>query len=190
MNVAVSNFIQLKLDASDKINTFLVDTGADISVLKAGSVKPYWTFNPDNHCSIRGITAGERESYGSIDCLIFTENNTIENTFHLVGNDFPIPTDGILGRDFLTRYKCEINYDTWILTAYSNGISIYLPIHDNLNGSFIVPARSEVIRHLSSIKSNTDVVIESTQIKPGVFNASTIVNKDSPCIRFINGWSN
>lgn len=186
MNVTASNFVKLQLNASHKICSFLVDTGADISILKFGSVKPNWTYNPENHCSIRGIANEEKKSYGTIECLIVTEGYSIENSFHLVGNDFPVPTDGILGRDFLTRYKCEINYDTWMLTAYCNGICAQLPIYDNLNGSIVIPARSEVIRHLSNLKTDSDVVIEATQIKPGVFCASTIVNKHSPCIRFIN----
>lgn len=73
-----------------------------------------------------------------------------------------------------------------MLTAYYNGVCIQLPIYDNLNGSFVIPARSEVIRHLSGINTVPDMVVESAQIKPGVFCANTIVNKNSPCIRFIN----
>lgn len=73
-----------------------------------------------------------------------------------------------------------------MLTAYYDSVSIQLPIYDTLNGSFVIPARSEVIRHLSNLKTDSDVVVDATQIEPGVFCASTIVNKRSPCIRFIN----
>ncbi|XP_055597534.1 uncharacterized protein LOC129747381 [Uranotaenia lowii] len=170
-------FVKLRLNASNKICSFLVDTGADISILKFGAINPNWTYNPDNRCSIRGITTEEKVSYGTINCLIDTENYALESSFHLVGNDFPIPTDGILGRDFLARYKCEINYDSWMLTVYYNSACIQLPIYDNLNGPFVIPARSEVIRQLSSLNIDSDIVVESAQIQPGVFYASTIVNK-------------
>lgn len=69
--------MKLQLNASHKTCSFLVDTGADISILKLGLIKPNWTYNPEHRCSIRGISAEERDSYGTIECLIVTEGHTI-----------------------------------------------------------------------------------------------------------------
>lgn len=113
----------------------------------------------------------------------YTAFNT---TFHLINDDFPIPTDGILGRDFLTSYRCEINYDTWILTAYVNNTRIEIPIQNNLNGSTWIPARSEVFRLINNLNTNNDVVINSSEIAPGVFCANAIVNSSAPYVKIIN----
>ena len=102
-------------------------------------------------------------SFGTIETFLNVNDYQIANTFHLVDNTFAIPTDGILGRDFLTKHKCEIYYDAWELKIYFNANYFHIPIKDNLRGSIIIPARSEVIRHMSSLNITEDMVVESME---------------------------
>lgn len=110
----------------------------------------------------------------------------MNSLFYLIEDDFPIPTDGILGRDFLTTYRCEINYDTWILAAHVNNIRLEIPIRNNLNGSVWVPARSEVFRLINNFNVHGDVIINSAELAPGVFCANAIVNSSEPYAKIIN----
>lgn len=142
--------------------------------------------NPRKSCILRGITPGELKSIGTVNCSVLIQNIAFNTTFHLTDDDFPIPTDGILGRDFLTAYRCEINYDTWILSAYVNNIIIEIPIHNDLNGYTWIPARSEVFRIISNLGTNEDVVVNSAEIAPGVFCANAIVNSKAPFVKIIN----
>lgn len=49
---------------------------------------------------------------------ILSNNVEVDHTFQLVDSTFPIPTDGILGRDFLTKFCRIINYDTWLSSGF------------------------------------------------------------------------
>lgn len=42
------------------------------------------------------------------------------NTKCTIDNNFPINTDGILGRDFLTAYRCNIDYDIYAVIFNKN----------------------------------------------------------------------
>ena len=54
----------------------------------------------------------------------------LEQIIQIVDDNIPIGTDGILGRDFLSQYKSNIDYDRFVLTFDINDESIAIPIHD------------------------------------------------------------
>ena len=96
----------------------------------------------------------------------------------LVANDIPIGTDGILGRDFLSQYKCNIDYDKYVLTFDINDESIAIPIHDsafNIN-QVIIPQRSEIILPFST-KLEEDAVVLNRELTQGVYLANAIIQK-------------
>lgn len=70
-------------------------------------------YYPNEKCIISGIGHNGISSLGSTFAKISIENVSVEQKFHIVENDFPIPTDGIIGRDFLTKYHCKIDYVPW-----------------------------------------------------------------------------
>ena len=166
--------------------TFMVDTGADVSIIKISTLNTNHYINSRNACSIKGITANQTYTLGTTNLSITTEGAQVPCTFQVVDDLLPIPTDGILGRDFLTKYRCEINYDNWLLSFNFENNTLSIPIYDNLNGAFVIPARSEAIRHLSGINLPEDALVEGAEIAPGIFVANTIVSKQSPCVRFVN----
>lgn len=176
----------MPISVSNKNCSFLVDSGADISLLKTRCISRPISINQNNTCVLRGITPGEATCRGTINCFSYIQNTAVNSLFHLIEDDFPIPTDGILGRDFLTTYRCEINYDTWILAAYVNNIRLEIPICNNLNGSAWIPARSEVFRLINNFNVHGDVIINSAELAPGVFCANAIVNSSAPYAKIIN----
>lgn len=103
----------------------------------------------------------------------------IEVELTVVPNNFPIPVDGIIGKDFIKAHDCVLDYSTMTFTIRHAGSSISLPIIDDSlkNNYHTIAPRCEVIRHFRLISNRTkDQVVSKTEIFPGVFVASTIVN--------------
>ena len=117
----------LDLALSDSKCTLIVDTGSDISVIKSHKVKPTRIFYPNEKYPISGI--------GHDKTLTQTYYILLEGKFHIVDYHFPIPTDGILDRDFLTKYRCKIAFDPWLLTLTINQQEIAIPVDDNFKQS-------------------------------------------------------
>lgn len=73
-------------------------------------MKKTQVYQPKDNCDIQGIGQGTIISHGSTYTDILVEGQRIFQEFHIVPHDFPIPFDGILGRDFYTSYQCRIDY--------------------------------------------------------------------------------
>lgn len=128
----------------------MVDSGAEISLIKSGHIKPTELVNLNDKCNITGINSEIVETFGTISSSIQLSSECKLNTkFQLVPDNIPIPTDGILGRDFLVKYKCVIDYNTWILTGSNDEEQFELIIEDNLQGELVLPPRCEVYRKIN-----------------------------------------
>ena len=184
--MTASNFVTFYTDATNFPCIFIIDTGADISIFKPTKTNKNLSYDANNQSVLQGITSQEITSLGSVNIKLSVNNFILEQSFQLVDNFFPIPTDGILGRDFLSYFKCIIDHDSWLLSMNLNNNVISVPIQNHANGSIILPARSEVIRQIINFNLNDDVLIESSQVLPGVFCSNTIVTKHLPFVRLVN----
>ena len=176
----------LDVALSDAKCTFIVDTGSDISIIKAHKIKINHTFYPNDKCTITGIGHDTVHSQGSIQTHINFPNLHLEQKFHIVDNNFPIPTDGILGRDFLTKYRCKIDFDPWLLTLTTDQQEIAIPIEDNFKQTLYLPARHEVTRYVPTPTFYEDMVVHAHEILPGIFCGSTIISPKQTFYKFIN----
>lgn len=69
-------------------------------------------------------------------------NISICHKFHVVPDDFGIPADGIIGKDFLKIHKCLIDYDEMSLSFQFNNVNISIPILEGPSDNIItLPAR-------------------------------------------------
>lgn len=89
---------------------------------------------------MRGITDGNTRSLRTTDTLLkFNGGASIGHTLHIVHDGFPISTHAILGRHFLTNFKCSLDYDTWsctwLLTINTPDETVEIPIKDSLDGA-------------------------------------------------------
>lgn len=82
--------------------TFLIDTGADHSLLKENVIE---STNVDNNqqINIHGIGQGVEHSIEMIVTEVQTGKFIIPHNFHVVNCKFPIPCAGILGIDFIKK---------------------------------------------------------------------------------------
>lgn len=167
--------------------TFIVDTGAEISILKQEKLNPMHLFNPSKVFRVTGITEGVTNTIGEANTdITFLNGLTVNHSFQLVGCEFSILTDGILGRDFFIKYKCTLDYESWLLNFNFNNCIVTVPIEDKFNESILIPARCEVIRKLPNLNVNTDSVVLSQEILPGIFCGNTIISPDKPYVKLIN----
>lgn len=116
--------------------SFVVDSGVDISILKSGKILPYQKIDIFRKLKINGITYTTIETIAETETALITENNfSIVHNFQSVDDSFPIPTDGRLGRDFLVKFRCIIDYESWLLNLNIENYTISLPIEDNTNNA-------------------------------------------------------
>lgn len=85
--------------------SFLVDTQADVSVLKISSLHESAIIDRYDIINITGVTDGTVVSLGTIqsELILGEEKRPVNIEFHVVPANFPIPTDGIIGREFIKK---------------------------------------------------------------------------------------
>ena len=187
INPSCSNFVTLKLDFLDSECTLLVDSGADISLFKTNKINPSTLVYTNEQCNISGINNYAVSTLGTaITKITLPNQKELHHKFHLVENHLPIPTDGILARDFLCKYYCTIDYDVWMLTGRSNSEVFELPIHDEFKGNIFLPPRSEVYRRINIENNKNNYLVKANEIEPGVFIANSIVDSHNPVLKFLN----
>lgn len=138
INLSATNFVLLNIECADQQCSFIVDCGSDISVLKASKIRTHQPYNPHDFCAISGIGNDIINSMESLITNLQIDGTSLNHKLHIVHDNFAIPTDGILGRDFFTKFCC-IDYNTWILTINAEHNNISIPIHDraHTNTSFL-----------------------------------------------------
>lgn len=97
INPSYSDFILLDLNVADNKLSFLVDTQADVSILKSSSITTFQNYNTSEKITIKGITNNEMSSLGSIIASIYSKRFEIKHKFHVMDNSVNTPSDGIIG---------------------------------------------------------------------------------------------
>lgn len=81
-------------------------------------------------------------SIGTTTAYIFLDGQEWKSIFHIVNDDFPIPTDGIISRDFITNHKSKLDYEKWIMELKIGKQKFKTPIFSSpVEGRLVFPAR-------------------------------------------------
>lgn len=184
-----SDYVVLKSKLDPEGSTYLIDTQADISLIRASAISCNFNWknkiNTSNIINIKGITQNSIRSLGTISVNFYVKNNVLPCTLHVVPDDFNIPSDGILGKDFIKYYRCNIDYDSMLISINTPYDSFSLPILEGPGDNIVLPARSEVIRTFT-LKSENPCLIVDQEISPGVLIPKTIVSSKNPLVRVMN----
>lgn len=147
---------------------FLVDSQADISVIKLNSLVGNFTLDKFEIKEIKGVTDEPILSLGFIYLEIFVDDLKITHKFHIMPNYYNIPSDGILGKDFINMYSCILDYGEHTFTIRTHLGDLIIPMHlYTKNNEIVLPARSEVTR-IFNISVNEPSLIASKEISPGI----------------------
>lgn len=164
-----SDYVRISSSASNDDLTFSNDSQADICVIKASSIKNNIEIDNTNIIKIRGITDEVVESFGTIALDLFFNNIIIEHTFHVVPDDFCIPSDGIIGKDFNRRFKCLIDYSdmTFTIRCGETNVKVKIFSEPKHNISALL-ARCEIYRIVHVPNFVNKCLIPAQEITPGV----------------------
>lgn len=117
----------MKLDISpNKNTTMLVDTGAQISLIKNNAVPNPKFIKKDNKITIKSLH-GTEETLGKIDTTIHKENTKIPIQLHVTNNP-AIKEDGILGYDFISKSGI-VDGPNKLLKVQEGNASVQFPIN-------------------------------------------------------------
>lgn len=155
----------------NKKHYFLVDSGASLS---ACTYKHALECNIPIHkesVTINGL-GGKVQAIGYLYLSFLLNDETISQKFY-VFNSLPIKGSGILGRDFLSKFKAQLDFHKNILTLRNNISTFSLPLVNKHSVTFDIPARSESI-HFIHTNIDEDCVVSSKELRDGVFLASSI----------------
>lgn len=105
---------------------------------------------------------------------------------HVVDDNFHIPVDGILGREFLKAYECIFDYSEMKLTMKLPNANIFIPIHEGpSDNDTILPPLCESIVKINAIISqnpNDTYLFDAQVLKPGIFSARCITTANNPYV--------
>lgn len=171
--------LDLNIKAGNKPLNFLVDTGASLSILKKSFIHEETLCYPEQKCKIKGISNNIIYTLAKCTAQInLSKGQSISQDFQIVPNDFPIPCDGILGKDFLKLNHCIIDYSRNVLDVkYLDKFQSIKFQTCNANSiSILVPSRSE---KLCKIPFNStpdgEYFCNSNELSDGVFLANSLI---------------
>ncbi|CAI6375897.1 unnamed protein product [Macrosiphum euphorbiae] len=89
---------------------FLLDTGSEVNIIKLLSLKDDVKVNERILYRLKGINEYFVNTIGSVNITVNFEEEKRQVRFQVVSNNFPIPHDGILGKEFLVDNTIAIDY--------------------------------------------------------------------------------
>lgn len=110
--------------------TFLVDSGADCSLIKLHLPDPDAPVFFDKKVILHGITPDGIPSLGRCSMELHFGERSYGQEFQLVSSSFPLPYDGILGSDFLKGTGTVLDYGKNCITVFGK---IPFPMNPSLH---------------------------------------------------------
>ena len=125
-NGTATECVSMRSDISNgKMLLLLVDTGADISLLKPDNLDKTKQYDPEGRVQVKSVSRSIIQTRGAVQAVMYEGSVRIPFTFQLVDKQIDLPCDGILGRDFLTHAGAKICYETGILTLGTGNTKIH-----------------------------------------------------------------
>lgn len=130
--------------------TFLIDTGAKVSLIKIPKLKlTDLNFNPHEKMLLHGINKSEPiETAGTITLSIkFHDKHEFNPKFHIIRDNTNIPFDGLIGNDILTAEETEFSYSKNEIKLKSIPFPIKIHFCSNANDAeiYVLQPRSETV---------------------------------------------
>jgi hypothetical protein len=87
---------------------FLVDRGADISLVKSEELLSTAEFEPRDRVRVKSVEGSIIKTHGSLETQVREGEMNVPYRLQLVSKQVDLKGDGILGRDFLTAMRARI----------------------------------------------------------------------------------
>jgi hypothetical protein len=160
----------------------LVDTGADISLLKPDNLDKTKQYEPEGRVQVKSVNGSTIQTMGTVQTVMYEGSVRKPFTFQLLDKRIDLPCDGILGRDFLAHAGAKICYETGILTLGTGRTKIHKVLSPiNAKGQrkeirrLKLPSRAEIVVRLPVEGTRTNEgLTEKQEIREGVYLAGAI----------------
>ena len=170
---------------------FLIDTGADISLLKGDKVIGSTEYDPEGKVQVKGVDGSPIETRGVLEAKIELHDSSIAHSFQLVKRQVDIPCDGILGRDFLQHARAKICYESRTVTL--NGEKCKMvneaerlgksePSKLTVGNTKLPPRTESIVKVPVTPGSPLVGLINRCELREGVFLAASLT-------RVVNGYA-
>lgn len=116
-------YIALKLNIlqNNKVHYFYVDSGSDVSLVQKNCIRNDVYCDPNVKLNIRGLPDKCVKTLAAVDtCIQFSNSDISEHMFHIIDFDLILNCAGILGRDFLGKFECVVDFELGTLNLPLN----------------------------------------------------------------------
>lgn len=187
MNLHFSDYVALKMDFSEQDTYCLLDSQADVSVIKEEHLNENTLIDESEIIEVKGVVKVPIRSLGFIMVKMNIDDLMILHKFHVMPNSFNIPCHAIVGKDFIKLYEGILDYGEQTFTIRTKFGKRTIPMHlFTQEDEVVVPPRSEIYR-LFKVKSQTfPVFIQAMEISKGVLSANTIAHSKEVRICIVN----
>lgn len=163
------NFVRVRYGATEL--RFLIDSGANISVIFSNYVNKSEIINTLNRAKINGIS-GYTYSLGSANIKFILNNKQITHEFFIVENS-NINVHGVLGSDFFLKHGAVIDYEKFAFSFWLGNEKVIVPLESEYDHYISLPSRCEVITYCDYNEIG-DYVVRPEELCEGVFVAGII----------------
>ncbi|CAI6355228.1 unnamed protein product [Macrosiphum euphorbiae] len=169
----------------------MIDTGSQVNILKINCLREELEVDETQKINLRGINECLTETIGKISILIELNGENIKTEFHIVSARFPIPKDGILGNEFLSKNNA-------IVDVANNKLIIQTTSHTLTNfneagkiSSVKLKPRTETIVGIQiadPLIESKEIYIHKQELVKDVYCSSTvsIVNNGRAIVSMLN----
>ena len=174
----------MKTDISNgKELIFLVDSCADISLIKPGNLDKSRKYDPKGRVRVKSVSGAVFETLGTVRVVTCEGPLSVPFTFQLLGKQVDIQCDGKLGRDFLTHAGAKICYESGTVTFGKGREKVHkLMTPAKAEGNcratrrLVLPRRAELVVRLPVEGRSRDGegITEKREIQAGVYLAGAV----------------
>ena len=154
----------------------MIDTGAEISIIKESSVNDGVSYKVRKSFEIKGIGNAVLRTDGIVELKLLTEKHETVHNFHVLREPSALQCDGILGRDFLEEGGSVINYysrqvimNNEVIINFDEKSCVDQPTPCKLT----IKARSECIVYIPTHSQGLGL-LDWAELVPGVFLAASL----------------
>jgi hypothetical protein len=169
--------ISLSIDSRDTRKLkFLIDTGAEISIIRSSSLTPGVEYQLQEGVDIKRITNTVMKTEGTINLKLFTDTHETIHSFHVLRENSNMHYDAILGKDFLEERGSVIDYCSRQIIM-NNEVVVNFDSKPTVNTTelcrLIFKARTETIVRVTTASKGLGLLSKSELI-PGVCLAASL----------------
>ena len=164
LNMSIENslkclpFIEITNAPLYKKGYFMIDSGSEANLIKINLIPDECKIDTSQQVVLRGIGDEATKSLGATQLKI----HDVYSIFYVVPNNFPIPSQGIIGSIYLTQAKALIDYENKCLRVGDFRLPIKFKNLEKINQAIEnnLPSSNSSLRSINSMNVNLDTKLD------------------------------